>query len=232
MVADNVAAVLGGRRARRFRYRTLGVFVDMGRHKAVATMLGVRLRLRRLVRGLHLPHADDARVRPPAEPADWTVGLFFGRASAELGQLGHPPSLGTYLEREAEGQPPVSAGELSFREGRPSDLRATFELAERSPSSGRRSGIMVSGDDDRQAYLREEWSRQRPLLEFIAAQPEGQFFVCESGNEIVGHARVARFGQMDASASWPCRPSTPGEALPFSSAAGPSRRAPGWAGSS
>jgi NADH dehydrogenase len=24
---------------------------------------------------------------------DWTVGLFFGRASAELGQLGHPPSL-------------------------------------------------------------------------------------------------------------------------------------------
>ena len=24
---------------------------------------------------------------------DWTVGLVFGRASAELGQLGHPPSL-------------------------------------------------------------------------------------------------------------------------------------------
>jgi len=26
------------------------------------------------------------------------VGLFFGRASAELGQLGHPPSLGDYLD--------------------------------------------------------------------------------------------------------------------------------------
>jgi hypothetical protein len=25
--------------------------------------------------------------------ADWTVGLLFGRASAELGQLGHPPEL-------------------------------------------------------------------------------------------------------------------------------------------
>jgi hypothetical protein len=24
---------------------------------------------------------------------DWTVGLFFGRASAELGQLGHPAAL-------------------------------------------------------------------------------------------------------------------------------------------
>jgi hypothetical protein len=40
---------------------------------------------------------------------DWTVGLVFGRASAELGQLGHPPSLGTYLDEarqqdEAPGQ--------------------------------------------------------------------------------------------------------------------------------
>ena len=25
--------------------------------------------------------------------ADWTVGLLFGRDSAELGQLGHPPAL-------------------------------------------------------------------------------------------------------------------------------------------
>jgi NADH:ubiquinone reductase (H+-translocating) len=31
---------------------------------------------------------------------DWTVGLLFGRASAELGQLGHPPSL---LEGEERG---------------------------------------------------------------------------------------------------------------------------------
>jgi hypothetical protein len=32
---------------------------------------------------------------------DWSVGLFFGRAAAELGQLGHPPSLGDYFD---EGQ--------------------------------------------------------------------------------------------------------------------------------
>jgi hypothetical protein len=30
------------------------------------------------------------------------VGLVFGRASAELGQLGHPPSLGTYLDEAAQ----------------------------------------------------------------------------------------------------------------------------------
>ncbi len=44
MVGDNVAAALAGRKPRPFRYRTLGVFVDLGQHKAVATMLGFRLR--------------------------------------------------------------------------------------------------------------------------------------------------------------------------------------------
>jgi NADH dehydrogenase len=29
---------------------------------------------------------------------DWTVGLFFGRSSSELGQLGHPPDLQGYLD--------------------------------------------------------------------------------------------------------------------------------------
>jgi NADH:ubiquinone reductase (H+-translocating) len=43
-VAENMAATLQGRKPRPFRYRTLGVFVDMGQHKAVATVLGVRLR--------------------------------------------------------------------------------------------------------------------------------------------------------------------------------------------
>jgi hypothetical protein len=38
--------------------------------------------------------------------ADWTVALFFGRGSAELGQLGHPqaldaPRAGDAAERDA-----------------------------------------------------------------------------------------------------------------------------------
>jgi NADH:ubiquinone reductase (H+-translocating) len=104
VVADNVAATLAGRKPRKFRYRTLGVFVDMGQHQAVATMLGVRLR--------GLPAWFAARTyhlaMMPGWPrrlrlaADWTVGLFFGRASAELGQLGHPPSLGRYMEHHQE----------------------------------------------------------------------------------------------------------------------------------
>jgi NADH dehydrogenase len=111
VVADNVAAILSGRRPRPFRYRTLGVFVDMGRHKAVATVLGVRLRgfpawfAARTYHMLMMP----GMARRLRLVVDWTVGLFFGRASAELGQLGHPPSLGTYLDQHVG----VEAGAVS-----------------------------------------------------------------------------------------------------------------------
>jgi NADH:quinone reductase (non-electrogenic) len=111
VVGNNVAAALAGRKPRPFRYRTLGVFVDLGQHKAVATMLGIRLRgfpAWFAARTYHLAMMP-GMARRVRLAADWTVGLVFGRASAELGQLGHPPSLGTYLDEarqqdEAPGQ--------------------------------------------------------------------------------------------------------------------------------
>jgi NADH dehydrogenase len=104
VVGSNVAAVLAGRRPRPFRYRTLGVFVDMGRNKAVATVLGLRLRgfvAWFAARTYHLAMMP-GMARRVRLGADWAVGLVFGRASAELGQLGHPPSLGTYLDEAAQ----------------------------------------------------------------------------------------------------------------------------------
>ena len=103
-VGSNVASVLAGRKPRPFRYRTLGVFVDLGRNKAVATILGLRLRgfpAWFAARTYHLAMMPGMgrRVRLGF---DWAVGLVFGRASAELGQLGHPPSLGAYLDRAPE----------------------------------------------------------------------------------------------------------------------------------
>ncbi|HEX2234131.1 MAG TPA: FAD-dependent oxidoreductase, partial [Thermoleophilaceae bacterium] len=106
VAADNVAASLSGSRLRPFRYRTLGVFVDMGQHKAVATMLGVRLRglpAWFAARTYHLA-VMPGMARRLRLAADWTVGLFFGRAAAELGQLGHPAPLG-------ETAPPQERGE-------------------------------------------------------------------------------------------------------------------------
>jgi NADH:ubiquinone reductase (H+-translocating) len=96
LAADNVARSLEGKRPRPFRYRTRGVFVDMGQHEAVATMMGVRVRgfpAWFAARTYHLVMLPGA-ARRLRLMADWTVGLFFGRASAALGQLGHPPRLG------------------------------------------------------------------------------------------------------------------------------------------
>lgn len=100
LVGENVAARLAGRGLRRFRYRTLGVFVDMGQHKAVATAVGLQLRgfpAWFAARTYHLAAMPGA-ARRLRLMVDWTVGLVFRRASAELGALGRPDSLATALD--------------------------------------------------------------------------------------------------------------------------------------
>jgi NADH dehydrogenase len=100
VAADNVAAALGKGRIHKFRYKTLGVFVDLGRNQAVATMLGVRLRgfpAWFAARTYHLMLMPGV-ARRSRLMVDWTVGLVFGRSSSELGQLGHPPDLEGYLD--------------------------------------------------------------------------------------------------------------------------------------
>jgi NADH dehydrogenase len=95
LAAGNVAAALGDGRVRRFKYKTLGVFVDLGRQEAVAEMLGVKLSgfpAWWAARTYHMALMPGT-ARKLRLLVDWTVGLFFGRASGELGQLGHPPPL-------------------------------------------------------------------------------------------------------------------------------------------
>jgi NADH:ubiquinone reductase (H+-translocating) len=104
-VARNVAASIGRGNVRPFRYRTLGVFVDMGQGQAVATTLGVKWRgvpAWFLARSYHLAMMPGTK-RKLRLVVDWTVQLFFGRDTSELGQLGHPPRLeaGTHGETPA-----------------------------------------------------------------------------------------------------------------------------------
>ena len=117
VVGDNVAAALAGDGAARpFRYRTLGVFVDMGRKKAVASTLGIRWRgfpAWFLARTYHLAQMPST-ARRGRLVVDWTVGLLFGRDSAELGQLGH---------RRARGRRPAARAERG-RHGRGRRRRA------------------------------------------------------------------------------------------------------------
>ena len=88
VVARNVAAALGaGGRKRRFRYKTKGVFVDMGRRKAVAmtgqlTWSGTPAWI--LARSYHLAMMPGAGRRARLL-VDWNIGLLFGRDTAELG---------------------------------------------------------------------------------------------------------------------------------------------------
>jgi GNAT superfamily N-acetyltransferase len=87
---------------------------------------------------------------------------------------------------------------LSFREGGASDLRATFELCEAAWDESRKArGLLPAGHRRDAADIAEQWRRERPFLEFVAAQPDGAYWICEDGDELVGYSRVARFGAMD-----------------------------------
>ncbi|HLJ04193.1 MAG TPA: NAD(P)/FAD-dependent oxidoreductase [Solirubrobacteraceae bacterium] len=95
LMARNVAGALRGEPPRPFTFKTLGVFADLGRHKAVANLMGLR------VKGLlawsvgrlyHLAWIPGMRHKVRLL-IDWSVEFLFERDTAELGALGHPPSL-------------------------------------------------------------------------------------------------------------------------------------------
>jgi NADH dehydrogenase len=113
-VARNVAAALGRGRVQPFRYRTLGVFVDMGRGEAVAQTLGIKWRgvpAWWLARTYHLVMMPSLG-RKLRLLVDWNIGLLFGRDTAELGQLGHPGPLAGEgeLEEQSAGGTTEAAG--------------------------------------------------------------------------------------------------------------------------
>jgi NADH dehydrogenase len=90
--AGNVAASVGHGQPQPFRYRTRGVFVDLGRFRAVAVFMGVRLRGRPawlLTRFYHLKLVSGWGRRVQLI-ADWMTDRMFHRDVSELGQLGHP----------------------------------------------------------------------------------------------------------------------------------------------
>jgi predicted N-acetyltransferase YhbS len=86
--------------------------------------------------------------------------------------------------------------ELSFREGRASDLEAVYELGEVAWDESRRArGLITEVRSGEQ--LRREWRHERPMIEFITAQEGGCFLVCEKDGELVGYVMVTGFPGMD-----------------------------------
>jgi NADH dehydrogenase len=109
VVGRNVAAALSGTgRRRRFTYKTKGVFVDMGRRKAVATTGPITWRgtpAWLLARSYHLAMMPGAGRRARLL-VDWNIGLLFGRDTAELGSLGTLRSLADEVPDGANGAVP------------------------------------------------------------------------------------------------------------------------------
>jgi GNAT superfamily N-acetyltransferase len=88
--------------------------------------------------------------------------------------------------------------ELTFREGAPSDLSATFELSEVAMHSAAvRLGVVPPQPQLAPEQVRADWRRQRGLIEFIAARPDGRYVICEGDEGLLGYARVVRFGAME-----------------------------------
>jgi NADH dehydrogenase len=95
-VARNVAATIGTGRVKPFRFKTKGVFVDMGQGQAVAETLGIKWRGAPawwLARSYHLALMPGTK-RKLRLLVDWNVQLLFGRDASELGGLGRAPRLG------------------------------------------------------------------------------------------------------------------------------------------
>lgn len=119
-VARNVAAELGvGGSVRPFTYKTKGVFVDMGRHQAVASTMGIKWRgfpAWFLARTYHLANMPGAK-RKARLVVDWTVSLLFSRDTSELGQLGHPPELEAHGGATAGDAPDAGSGSVRAVDG-------------------------------------------------------------------------------------------------------------------
>jgi GNAT superfamily N-acetyltransferase len=93
---------------------------------------------------------------------------------------------------------PVTEEDVRIREGTAADLAATFELSERTMhDSAVRQGVVTGDSELTDDQIRSDWVRQRPLVEFIAAQPDGRYLIAENGDGPVGYARVVRFDAME-----------------------------------
>ena len=92
----------------------------------------------------------------------------------------------------------MTAAELSIREGTVADLSATFELSERAMHAvAVRQGVVPEDVPLTDARIRADWVRQRSLIEFLAAQPDGRYVICEGDDGPLGYARAVRFGGME-----------------------------------
>jgi GNAT superfamily N-acetyltransferase len=92
----------------------------------------------------------------------------------------------------------VASAGLHFREGSEADLATTFAISERAIyDTARRVSLLPAGREPTAQEIRLRWQAQRPFVEFMAAQPQGRYWLCEADAGPVGFARVVRLGDVE-----------------------------------
>jgi N-acetylglutamate synthase-like GNAT family acetyltransferase len=86
--------------------------------------------------------------------------------------------------------------ELSFREGRASDLEAVYALGELAWDESRRARGLIDQVRSGQALF-DDWGHERPMIEFMTAQQGGSFLIAEEDGDLAGYVVVTRFPGMD-----------------------------------
>jgi GNAT superfamily N-acetyltransferase len=90
-----------------------------------------------------------------------------------------------------------AAAGYAFREGRSRDLRTTFGISALAVHHTATRMGLIDGPPPTPGQVEAEWGTQRELIEFVAAQPGGSYWICEDDGEAVGYGRVCRFGEME-----------------------------------
>ncbi|MEX1141045.1 MAG: GNAT family N-acetyltransferase [Thermoleophilaceae bacterium] len=87
--------------------------------------------------------------------------------------------------------------QLCFREGRASDLRSTFAISAHAVHHTATKIGVLQGAPPTTTQVEAEWAVQREVVEFVAAQPVGSYWICEDDGRPVGYGRVCRFARVE-----------------------------------
>lgn len=100
LMGHNIAAVLGHRgQVKPFTFKTLGAFADLGRQKAVANLMGIRVKgfpAWAVDRFYHLSWMPSIRKKIRLI-SDWNTDFLLRRDTSDIGQLGHPSGLDEHV---------------------------------------------------------------------------------------------------------------------------------------
>jgi NADH:ubiquinone reductase (H+-translocating) len=131
VLGKNIVSAMKGGPLAPFRYKTLGAFADLGRHTAVANMMGIRLKgfvawaVARFYHLAWMPGLD----RKSRLIADWSVEILFPRDTAEMGALSHRVRLGDPGPTPPAAPPDPQSSALEHQDTAPAKEAAAEQAA-------------------------------------------------------------------------------------------------------